>query len=275
MANEETPHSGAVARSAGGAAPAVTGAVSRVEGAKDPLVVGGEGTSQPAIDPKTNLPITKEGDLPAGDKPAVQADPNAKVYTAEEQAAIADPKFGKFTKAFIDTGTLTEAEMAEAATASGLPVEFVKQYVAGQAALRSQGTHTEEQTQAIADQTTRNNLAYEFSKDNAGWLDFAAWTQGNLTAEQRGSIEAAVKNGHKDPNTARVIIGTYYGRFKAAAGGTPRDVTSQGASTHEVHSAEGYASQADMVTAMQNPKYNRDPVYTAEVVAKVAASNFK
>lgn len=268
----EAPKSGEVARSAGGADATTMPATNRsaaggaVVDATKPAdanikVQGADGKD--IVDPNAPAPVAVDPNAPV-----------AKVYTPEEQTAISDPKFGKFTKAFIDNGTLSDAEVTEAATASGVPEAMVREYVRGQEALRNAGKSTPEQAQLIADQTTRNNLAFEFSKDINGWQDFGAWTVQHLSQEQRNAIEAAMVNSPKDPTTARVVVKTFYDQFKAAAGGAPRDVTLQAGSANETHATGGYASQQEMVTAMNDPRYTRDPVYNAEVGRKVAASNF-
>lgn len=286
---QPTPLSTEVSRAAGGNAPMGTGGVSRSEGGRDAVAVDKDGTAQPVLD-KDGKPVTqietqvpaKNADgspkLDAAGKPVMEAAPAAPaapVYTAEQQAAIADPKGGKFAKAFIDNGALSETEIKEAAVAYGVPEALVRDYVAGQQAVRAGGQPSAVDAATLAAQQANASIAFEFSGDMNGWNDFAAWTQGNLTADQRSAIESAVANGHKDPITARAVISNFYSQFKGSGGEARRDVTQGAASAgNSGHSTEGYASQQEMVDAMHDRRYNRDKAYTEAVTRKVGLSRF-
>ncbi len=289
---DETPNSAlgltspAAVRVSAGGTPEVVGGTFRSDGGKTPQVVGDQ---TPAVVGADGKPVTLDKDgkpvvaaAPVLDKDGKPVPPEVvppvvaeKTYTPEQQAAIADPKLGKFTKSFIDNGDLTPAEITEAATAVGVPEDMVKGYLEGQKALLNAGkpdaaaVELQQQTEANA------KVAFEFSKDFAGWQNFAAWSQQNMTAEERSTVESAVTNAHANPAAARIIIGNFFGKFQAAAGTAPRNVLNEAQHGAGAHVADGFKSQAEMVTAMNDPRYNRDPAYTKEVTDKVAVSNWQ
>ena len=83
--------------------------------------VGGEDTAS----------TTAERTIGDGDVEPIQQDGESAPtkYTPEQQEAIADPRFGRFSKAFIDNGDLSPDEIREASIAAGLPERLIRDYV--------------------------------------------------------------------------------------------------------------------------------------------------
>ena len=151
-------------------------------------------------------------------------------------------------------GTLSEATLSKLAEA-GYPESFVRSYIQGQ--------------EALAQQYTNEIFAVAGGEEN-----FNRYTKHleSVSPTTLKALENAIVNCDLDSvkgimELTRTSIASRYGKSQQ------RTVTQQVKQVHTPR-VESFGSKADMVSAMSDPRYNRDPQYTREVNTKVINSNF-
>ena len=170
---------------------------------------------------------------------------------ADDVVKEAGLDMGALTQEFDTNGELGESSYA-ALEAAGIPKATVDQYIQGQQALVEQA-----QTEA-----------YSLTDGKEGYAAMSQWAKANLSAEELGNYNTQV-NSMNSKIREQAIRGLH-AQFSADSGeGKP---LVHGGST--TGTAGGYASRAQMISAMQDSKYQSDPAYRAEVENKIANSSF-
>jgi len=95
------------------------------------------------------------------------------------------------------------------------------------------------------------------------------WAQTNLTEQEIGMFDAVMGNG--DVNSAFFAVNSLAQRYNDRVGYDGKMLTGNAPKG----SQDTYRSQAEMVAAMSDPKYDRDPAYRRDVMEKVARSDMK
>ena len=95
----------------------------------------------------------------------------------------------------------------------------------------------------------------------------ADWAQANLSAEQITEMNAGLTSG--DATKTVAAVKNLKALYDAGQGVQP---TNQVDPTNKSTAVEMFKSSEEMTKAMSDPKYGRDPAYTAEVERKLAAS---
>jgi hypothetical protein len=168
-------------------------------------------------------------------------------------------KIAPFAVAFNENGTLTDAEITEAAHATGMTEAVVKQFMAG------------------ADKEVGNLAAdaapvFEVFDGPDGYKEFQAWTNeaGNLTEPEKRSINKAlgigpdgklIEGAKPDYETAAQLMQAPAARWKEAGGGpTPRDVTKGKAAgaAAGAEAGDSYANWAQVQADMSKKEYRTD-----------------
>ena len=101
------------------------------------------------------------------------------------------------------------------------------------------------------------------------YTNMLQWAQTNLTKQEISMYDAVMSNG--DINSAFFAVNSLAQRYndrvgydgKMLTGNAPKD------------KGDTYRSQAEMVAAMSDPKYDKDPAYRRDVMEKVARSDMK
>lgn len=263
MSGAGTPANSAPVSSSGGSTPQSQGGTLRATpgGTPEDISRGAAHVAQPGDMPVPGAAPATPGATPTETPPVDQNAPPAPAAVTPDPNSF-EVRAEKFTKEFTDTGNLAPASITEAAKTFGVTEDVVRQYMRGAMAGQDQVA------QAV-------KLAHDTVGGETQWQDFAAWANGNLSGEELMALADGVNRGVQTPAQSKAIIDGFYARFKSAGGVQPRDVTREGGASSQVAAEGGFKSQAEMVTAMQDKRYNRDPDYTAEVVAKVAASKFR
>lgn len=174
-------------------------------------------------------------------------------------------KIAPFAAAFSENGTLTDAEVAEAAKSTGFSEAAVRQFMAGAQA----GAPSEAEI---------SKPFHDAAGGEAEFEEFREWTrgEGNLTASEEKAINKALGDGEYE--TARLLMEKPMERWRQAGGGKPaRDITAEGAHAGGSGS-EGavtpYKSMAEMQREMADPRYSNDPAFRDLVYKRAEASNF-
>ena len=95
------------------------------------------------------------------------------------------------------------------------------------------------------------------------------WAQSNLTEQEINMFDSVMGRG--DVASAFFAVNSLAQKYNDAAGYDGKMLTGNAPKT----SGDIYRSQAEMVAAMSDPKYDKDPAYRRDVMEKVARSDLK
>ena len=95
------------------------------------------------------------------------------------------------------------------------------------------------------------------------------WAQSNLSKQEIDMYDSVMARG--DTASAYFAINSLSQRFKDTVGYEGKMLTGNAPSSK----GDTYRSQAEMVAAMSDPKYDVDPAYSRDVMEKVARSDMK
>ena len=104
-------------------------------------------------------------------------------------------------------------------------------------------------------------------KDNYGPI--SKWAADNADPEELEAYNRAVTTG--DLPTSRLLLRGLRAAYEAAEGSTePSRI--RGSNTPRATGAQPYASQAEWISDINNPKYSEDPAFRREVMERVRVS---
>ena len=95
------------------------------------------------------------------------------------------------------------------------------------------------------------------------------WAQSNLTEQEINMFDSVMGRG--DVASAFFAVNSLAQRYNDAAGYDGKMLTGNAPKDK----GDSYRSQAEMVAAMSDPKYDKDPAYRRDVMEKVARSDMK
>ena len=101
------------------------------------------------------------------------------------------------------------------------------------------------------------------------YANMLQWAQTNLTEQEIGMFDAVMQSG--DINSAFFAVNSLAQRYNDRVGYDGKMLTGKPTSDK----GDTYRSQAEMVAAMSDPKYDKDPAYRRDVMEKVARSDMK
>lgn len=208
-----------------------------------------------------------EGGQEEGDKTPKGVDLKGTVFDGMSEEM--QGKIAPYAAAFAENGTLTDAEVSEAAKATGFSEAAVRQFMAG----------------AEAGASDLTAPIYTAFGGEGNFKAFQGWSReaGNLTAAEQRTINKALGVGADgkpdpkltaDPEMAAQLMAAPMERWKAAGGGTEvRDVTREvGAGGGGGNEGDVYASWAQVTKDQGTPEYRNDPAFRAKVEQKLARS---
>lgn len=171
-------------------------------------------------------------------KPAVT--PEAAVAAGIDMPALA--------KEYAENGELS-VETLKTLNDKGFDKTAVDTYIAGQ--------------QAIADKLITTLETVAGGKEQLKTT--LEWAKSNLTVAEANGYDAALDTGN--PETVKLALQGVLAKYNAANGTDPKLVT--GAEGAPSVTDAPFASQAEIVKAMQDPRYAVDPAYRAKVAARL------
>lgn len=179
-----------------------------------------------------------EGDESADDKPDV--------------SQVSPEKFAEYSQEFAENGELSD-DTYKALEDSGISRKYVDEYIAGQ--------------QAIAAQA-ENQLLNSAGFDSRDDFDKAAsWAKANLTQSQLQEFNDAVTGD--DAKATTHALEKLNEAYRSAKGSTSSSLLSgNGGNT----GSDSFQSNQQMIDAISDPRYQKDPAYRAEVEAKIKRS---
>ena len=159
---------------------------------------------------------------------------------------------------FAENGSLAPEHYA-ALEAKGFPRQLVDNYLNGQLALQ--------ESAPIQAERFRNTVLSAAGGEDA-WKAAADWAAaGNLTDAELAAYNAAVESN--DVERAKLAVQGLIARHAAAMGAEPDLADGQGGAAP----VPGFRSRAELVAAINDPRYEKDPAYRADVVQRLARSN--
>ena len=99
------------------------------------------------------------------------------------------------------------------------------------------------------------------------YVEMMQWAGSNLNEQEIGMYDSVMDTGN--PAAAYFAMQALSYRYKDSVGVDGNLL--QGKASGET--TQGFKSQAEVVNAMQDPRYDRDPAYRQEVMAKLEMSN--
>lgn len=158
-----------------------------------------------------------------------------------------------YSEEFAANGTLSEESVKEIA-ALGIPESTVRAYIAGQ--------------EALAEGNLKSIM--EVAGGEEQYKALTAWAQTNIPEEQVNAYNAIMENG--DGSTIKMAVAGLRARYEQTNGSIAKPGRLlQGGTTTE--SGGTFRSVAEIVTAMSDPRYSKDPAYRADVERRIATSN--
>lgn len=171
-----------------------------------------------------------------------------KLETSDIQTRVGDA-LSSASAEYAERGDLTEASYA-ALEKNGISRELVKTYVDGFKAAQ------EANTNAIMNEVG--------GKDN--YSAMTEWASGALTDSELNTFNRVVESN--DPDTAKLAIKGLYARFLSDGGSPVKLMQGQVAGA----GITPFNSNAQMVDAMKDSRYAKDPAYRAQVEKRIAIS---
>ncbi len=158
--------------------------------------------------------------------------------------------FSKYETEFLNTGGLSEESYQELEQA-GFPKALVDAYIAGQQALASQ-----------FQQQVMNTVGGE-----AAYQEMIRWASQALSPDEKEAYNRILDSG--DLSAIKLAVEALHAKFQRMNPKLPRLIKGEGTQGSLV----GYASIAEMLRDMQDPRYDKDPAFRRSVEQRLAVSN--
>ena len=201
--------------------------------------LGEQSQPKPEVDPVSATTLK-------GEEPKVE---ESKLEIAENAVENSGLDFNTLAQEYADNGQLGE-QSYKALEDSGIPKEYVDQFIAGQKAIGAQQT---------------SNVKSMVGGEEA-YNEMASWASKNMSEGEKKAYNAAVNSA--DMDTVKLAVDSLKAKYQSANGTEPNLV--QGKATPVAE--QGYSSWAEVTEAMADPRYAKDPAYQAAVKAKIANS---
>lgn len=189
------------------------------------------------LETKLGAPPAKEGE--AGKKPDAPTE------------ILSDEEMSVFSREVISQGELSP-ESYTALEAKGFPRVLVDQYVEG--------------LQAVTAQKLTSVFDAVGGKDT--YQAMTEWAQANLSQDEIQAYNSTVESGNVQ--TALLAVRGLHATFVQKRGSAP--VLLKG-KAGDATSTQPFRSTAEMVKAMQDPRYAKDPAYRADVERRLERAN--
>ena len=100
-----------------------------------------------------------------------------------------------------------------------------------------------------------------------GYQNILAWAQTNLTENEQNMYDAVIDRG--DPLSCYFAVQAIWSRYRDSVGSDGRLITGKAPSTQ----GDLFRSQAEVVRAMSDSRYEKDAAYRKDIEQKLARSN--
>lgn len=215
----------------------------------DTIQINPEEAAKAIEEAKAQQPVETPAEPEQPVEEAPQADPPKDLKVPEKKADVPVPaeRLAKFAEEFAADGKLSDKSYGELEKL-GLPKAYVDTYIAGQVAIAER-----------AQQEVFNSVGGSDS-----YRSMVDWAASNLSADEVNAYNAAVESG--DRNQVMFAVRGLQARFQSSQ--EPRTVVGSGK-----QASRGFRSSAEIVEAMRDPRYQKDPAYRADIARRLANSN--
>lgn len=155
--------------------------------------------------------------------------------------------FEQLSSEYAQNGSLSQ-DSIDGLVAGGIPEATIDSYIAGQEALAAQWESTVKNTAGGVE----------------AYADMVSWAGAALTQDEISAYDKAV-NG-SDIEDVKLAVTGLRAKYEDEHGREPKLL---GGSTGGNTSSAGFGSRAEMITAMSDPRYAKDPSYRKQVESKV------
>ena len=196
------------------------------------------------------------------DQPQFNADEQDSLQVAEsleggEQPLLAG-KFkdqGELEKAYLELQTKLGEPRDEVQTTEdeGEPAEQEEEY---------EEVDDDESSQEVLTQAQADSL-FEMVGGKAAYKSMIDWAGQNLSPEEVAMYDSVMDKG--DPNSVFFAVQALFNEYSNQVGEDGQLLTGRTAPD----TARGFRSQQELVAAMADPRYDRDPAYRQEVMQKL------
>ena len=178
---------------------------------------------------------------------------------ASDSFVIGDCDVTALAEEYERDGALSEESYKELAD-NGFPKEVVDAYIRGVKA------STQEQTELAQKEV-------DAILQEAGGLEryekVMAWASDKLSPEEQEAYNKAVTSS--DPTVARLVVQGLMSRYDKEYGSSPSLLSGDGGMAG-TPITNAFSNRSDMVQAMSDPRYGKDPDYTREIEGKILRS---
>ena len=154
-------------------------------------------------------------------------------------------------------------EMVKQLTDAGFSESAVKSYFAGRAA--QEGYTSSESVQDISETQIGEIQTAVGGKDT--YANMISWASQNLTESAAEAFDATMSSGSLDQ--IRLAVAGLQAQYENATGYDGEMLTGKAVKS----SGDVFRSQAELVQAMSDQRYDNDPAYRQDVIAKLDRSN--
>ena len=169
----------------------------------------------------------------------------------EVPAGLSTETLNKYSEKYFSETGLSEEDYGELEKL-GVSRDLVNQYATGMAALQIQNN---------------NAIFAEAGGSEKSYTDMLVWAESSLGENEKSAFNAVI-NGD-DIEATKMAVRGLHARFAQVTGKEARlvqgDVSASGES--------GFGSTAQLTAAMNDPRYQKDPAYRAQVIRKLQNSS--
>ena len=228
--------------------------------------LGSQEKTEAEPEPKTEKPesefIPENGYLDDG---SINYDTVTETYgaavTEKLKSAGVDP--WTISAQFHESGGEVTDEMVSTLTNAGFSETAVRSYFAGRASESGYGAQAEDITESQI-----NEIKQSVGGDQT-YANVVNWAKSSLDQEQTNAFDEVVNTG--SIAAIKLAVAGLKAQYDNANGVEGRMVTGKA----PTNSGDIYRSQAELVAAMSDPRYDRDPAYRQDVIEKLDRSNLE
>lgn len=167
----------------------------------------------------------------------------------EPEQSTGEPQFDKFAEEFASSGELSNDSFDELAK-MGYPREMVETYIKGM------------QTAQTADA----NAVMDVAGGTEGYKELTDWALNNMPETELQLYNQMVETG---TDNAKMAVEWLMSKREAAEGVEPNLVSGKS----QAPAKDEFRSTAEVVAAMKDARYGKDPAYTKDVEDKLSRSS--
>jgi hypothetical protein len=182
----------------------------------------------------------------------------------ESELSAGASLIGEASSEWAENGELTPETMAKFSQMSSQ--DLVNAYIEMQANAPEQLATQEAAPPDLSDaevNTIKNSVGGEKAYEQV-----IQWAGQNLTQTQIDAFDSIISNGNAE--AIQLVVDGLKSQYDSANGYEGRMLTGKGASAAPT---DGFRSQAELVAAMADPRYDNDPAYRNDVLTKLDRSD--